>query len=109
MLHFPPKTLFDRRVPKKKFYQNLSVSHSVERKFVEDIESITWKYKLAPDTLNLEAGTQVTEIQVFEIFLKGSQIAQSVLTVIDRGVPYHIIFLLRFNEMAQLRVSYKKE
>ena len=67
---FPPSTILDRAIPKTKFYDKLSVSAAVKRKFVEDVESIVWRNKLSANTLNVQAGERVVEIDVFEMELK---------------------------------------
>lgn len=67
MLGLPVTTEFNKRVPKQKFYENLTVSPALKRVFVEQIKLIYWRNKLAPATLNIDAGEQVTELEVFEI------------------------------------------
>ncbi len=37
--------------------------------FIEPVKTICWRNKIAESTLNLAAGTEVTEIEVFEIKL----------------------------------------
>ena len=40
MLGLPKSTEFNRRIPKQKFYENLTVSPAVKRIFVEQIRVI---------------------------------------------------------------------
>jgi hypothetical protein len=108
MLDFPKSTVFNKRIPKQKFYHNLGVSGSLERQFVKEINTIYWKNKLSPETLNLSAGTNVTEIEVIEIMLKEHGISKNLIETIDRGIPYHLVFVLRYKEMAQVWISYKE-
>ena len=56
MLNLPASAAFERRIPKQKFYANLTVTPELRRCFTEQIESITWADKLAPQTMNLAAG-----------------------------------------------------
>ena len=58
MLDFPPSTVFNKWVPKKKFYENLSISSRIEKQFVTEIESVYWTHKLSPETLNVSPGTR---------------------------------------------------
>lgn len=37
MLSFPTSTVFERRIPKQKFYQNLDVTAEVKRLFMENL------------------------------------------------------------------------
>ena len=107
MLSFPKSTVFNRRLPKQKFYDNLSISSKVEQQFVKEIDTIYWRNKLAPDTLNITAGDEVTEVEVIEIKLKQQGISKNVIELIDREIPYHIVFVLRFQNVGQIWISYK--
>ncbi len=109
MLDFPPSTVFNKWVPKKKFYENLSISSRIEKQFVTEIESVYWTHKLSPETLNVSPGTRVTEIEVFEVNLKEQQVSDNLIATIDREIPYHLVFVLRYSGKAQLIISYKEE
>ena len=109
MLDFPKSTLFNKRIPKQKFYQHLELSSGVERQFVQEIETIFWKNKLSVETLNVGKGSAVTEIEVFEIQLKEQAISKNLIEVIDREIPYHLVFVLRYMELGQIWISYKEE
>ena len=109
MLDFPPSTVFNKWVPKKKFYENLSISSRIEKQFATEIESVYWTHKLSPETLNVSPGTRVTEIEVFEVNLKEQQVSNNLIATIDREIPYHLVFVLRYEGRAQLMISYKEE
>jgi uncharacterized protein (UPF0248 family) len=109
VLDFPPSTVFNKWVPKKKFYENLSISSRIEKQFVTEIESVYWTHKLSPETLNVSPGTRVTEIEVFEVNLKEQQVSDNLIATIDREIPYHLVFVLRYSGKAQLMISYKEE
>ena len=65
MLGLPKSTEFNKRIPKQKFYENIAVTPAMKKAFVEQIRIIYWRNKIAATTLNLAAGEQVTEIEVF--------------------------------------------
>lgn len=108
MFKFPERTYFNKRIPKQKFYEKLKVNRKLERQFTNEIESIYWKNKLSPETLNVEAGEQVKEIEIFEINLKERKISNNIIEIIDREIPYHIVFVLRYKDLVQLWISYKE-
>ena len=56
MLGLPKSTEFNRRIPKQKFYENLIISPTLKRVFIEQIRVIWWRNKIAPSTTNLAAG-----------------------------------------------------
>lgn len=108
MLGLPKTTDFNKRIPKEKFYENLNVTPAVKKCFVEQIKVIYWRNKIASTTTNLAAGTTVSEIEVFEIKLKGSLLDESVLRQIDKEIPYHILFLLEYDGKYQAWTAYKE-
>ncbi|MDR3896797.1 MAG: DUF4391 domain-containing protein [Oscillospiraceae bacterium] len=109
MLELPKTTEFGRRVPKQKFYEHLDVSSEVKRLFVEQIRLITWSNKLSPQTMNIAEGQTVSEIEVFHIKLTGQKLDKRTLELMDKQIPYHILFLLeRPDGTARLSVSYKE-
>lgn len=108
MLGLPKSTEFNRRIPKQKFYENLTVSLSLKRIFVEQIRVIWWRNKIAPATMNLAAGETVTEIEVFEVCLSAPQLDEAVLRQIDKEIPYHILFLLEYEGKYQAWTAYKE-
>ena len=108
MLGLPKSTEFSRRIPKQKFYENLTISPALKRIFVEQIRVIWWRNKIAPATMNLAAGETVTEIEVFEVCLSTPQLDETVLRQIDKQIPYHILFLLEYEGKYQAWLAYKE-
>lgn len=108
MIGLPKGTEFNRRIPKQKFYENISVSPTLKRVFIDQIKVIYWRNKVAATTLNLAPGDTVTELEVFEIRLNGQQLDESVLRQIDKEIPYHILFLLEYEGKYQAWTAYKE-
>ena len=105
---FPNSTELNRRIPKQKFYENLSLTPQVKRGFIDGIKLIYWRNKLAEDTVHIPRGELVTEIEVFEIKLSGHALDEAVLRQIDKEIPYHILFLLTFEGKVQAWIGYKE-
>ena len=108
MLGLPVSTEFNKRIPKQKFYENIAVTPAMKKAFVEQIKIIYWRNKIATTTLNLAAGEQVTEIEVFEVRLSAPELDESVLRQIDREIPYHILFLLEYEGKYRAVIGYKE-
>lgn len=108
MLGLSKSTEFNRRIPKQKFYENLTVSPALKRVFVEQIKVIWWRNKISATTTNLAAGETVTEIEVFEVCLSAPQLDETVLRQIDKEIPYHILFLLEYEGKYQAWTAYKE-
>ena len=108
MLGFPVSTEFNKRIPKQKFYENLDVSPTLRRVFVDQIRIVYWRNKLAASTLNIAAGEAVTEIEVFEVRLNEPLLDEAVLKQIDKEIPYHLLFILTCDGKAQAWIGYKE-
>lgn len=108
MLGLPKSTEFNRRIPKQKFYDNLSVTPAIKRIFIDQIKIIYWRNKIAASTMNLAGGQRVTEIEVFEIQLNQPSLDEAVLKLIDKEIPYHILFLLTYEDKVQAWIGYKE-
>lgn len=108
MLGLPKTTELNRRIPKQKFYEKLTVTAPLKRAFIEQIKEIYWRNVIATRTVNLEEGKTVKEIEVFEIRLTSPKLDIAVLKLIDKEVPYHIVFLLEHKGKFQAWTAYKE-
>ena len=108
MLGLPSTTEYNKRIPKQKFYENLSVNPALKRVFVEQIQNVMWANKIAPTTMSVSEGKEVTEIEVFKITLSNDSLDESALRQMDKQIPYHIIFVLEYNEKYQVWIGYKE-
>ena len=108
LFDYPTKARVANKLPKNKLYENASVNTKLKDKFVNQIEKIVWQYKLAPNTLNLDATNKVPEIQVFDIFLKTKEVDQTLLEVIDKAIPLPIIFQIHKGNKVKIKAAYKR-
>lgn len=104
LYRWPSAAKFGSRVAKEKLYAHGAVSAAIREKFVAEVLRVTWAYKLAESTINLAGSTAVPEIQVFEIDAKGSDVSESVLTAIDKAIPFPIIFEIGRGEGQERRI-----
>ncbi|MBR1431831.1 DUF4391 domain-containing protein [Ruminococcus sp.] len=109
MFGLPDSTYFGKLVPKNKFYDKLTIDKKLERSFIDQINSIRWAHKLSADTLNVEKGGIVEEVEVFLIKLKTSELDLNVLRQMDKELHYHLIFILEYDGQYQLWTAYKEE
>jgi len=105
---WPSQAAVARPVAKAKIYAHAKPNAALRALFVEQVESITWDYKLAPESINLPAKPDVPEIEVFEIALKLPDVSHSVLRCIDKAIPFPILFVLRHGGQSQPIAAYKR-
>lgn len=102
---YPKQAEFGRPLPKNKIYERSGANTRLKDLFVEQVEQIVWRYKLAPETINLPAKPGVPEIQVFAIQLKTPELNRDVLRCIDGAVQFPIIFELTQGQGAEARTQ----
>ncbi|QMU31368.1 DUF4391 domain-containing protein [Adhaeribacter radiodurans] len=100
----PVSTLVNKYIPKNAF--DTYTNTKQKRLFIEVIDKIRWTNKLSSQTINLP-GKEIQEIQIFEIDLKKNQSISEVLTIINKAIPYHIIFIINYNNQIMLSASQK--
>ena len=108
MFQFPKQAEFNRVLPKSKIYAFAKPTRSLKDRFVSGIQEIIWKYKLAPETVNLPARHGIQEIQIFDIALKTEHLGDEVLHTIDKAVPSPIVYQIRFGGRVRFSVAYKR-
>jgi hypothetical protein len=108
MFQFPIQAEFNRPLPKSKIYTFAKPTRAVRDRIVSGIQDIVWKYKLAPETVNLPARHGIQEVQVFEVTLKTEELAEDVLHTIDEAIPHPIIYKVTFEDRVRFSGAYKR-
>lgn len=104
MFDLPKSTTVQRVIPKNSFEKQAS---SKQKKLLTElIQRITWKHKIAPSTVNIPS-ENILEIQVFHIELKKQAEAKEILELIDKCIPYPILFGVTFEEVTSFHLSIK--
>jgi len=104
MLGLPSTTEVDRILPKKAFYEHLQLDSATRRSFVDDIESITVRNSVKPQTTGIPAGASVQEVLVLEVALKGKTVPEAALAAIARSNPHRLLFVCTRGDEACLSV-----
>lgn len=104
LFNLPYNTIIQRFVAKSHFD---SVTNTKQKAmFTNDIAKIMWCNTLSTETTNLPH-KEIEEIQIFSIELKEQKEIKSILEIIDKTIPYHIIFIVTFGDMVYLSTSAK--
>ena len=108
MIEFPSSTRKDIRLPKESFYTHATLTATVKRAMVDDIEQIVWSHTLTAGTLNVNASDKVRQIDLLTVTLKKRECNEKIFEVIEKAIPRHILFLLRFKNECRLLIHYKE-
>lgn len=98
MFDLPKKCYVNKFLPKKIFYEKIGMSSSIKDDFTNLIERIIWLYKISPDTVGILKTENVEEIEIFKLELKEKKIPLGVIKTITKGIPYKILFILKYKD-----------
>jgi hypothetical protein len=104
LFQLPNQSRVGRIIPKNSFDNYTNTNQ--KKLFTDTIQRITWTHKLSPETVNLDRG-DVSEIQLFKIELKRKSEINNLTELIQRVIPYHIIFWIVFEEESYLSTASK--
>ena len=105
---YPKGAAFGRVLPKNKIYEHAGASAALKDLFIKEVDQIIWKFKLAPETINLAATRSVSEIQIFSVSLRRSELNLDVLRAIDRTIPFPLIFELTWSGKRKAVAAFKR-
>lgn len=108
-LWLPPQTHVDKFIPKNKFYENAVVPSVLKREFIDQIQKITRLYKLAEETIWINKTETVEEIQIFSLQLKQKVIPKKVLKIIDKSIPYPILYIFTYQQDIAFGITLKDD
>jgi hypothetical protein len=104
------RTFIGKKMPKKRFYENITLTNKMQEKFTNYIDSVIILNKFSKDTINIPKSKEVEEIFLFEIKLKSDNYISKIdelLEIIDRSIQYHALFKIVLNNKIILKISYK--
>ena len=104
MFDLPKHTIVDKSIPKNAFDNYINTQQ--KKLFSEYINKIRWTNKLSTSTTNLPS-KEIEEIQTFTIHLKKKGDIITLLEIIDKSIPYHVIFTIQFENEILLSVAKK--
>lgn len=104
LFNLPYNTIIQRFIAKSHFD---SVTNTKQKAlFTNDVAKIMWCNTLSTETTNLPH-KEIEEIQIYRIELKERKEIKSILEIIDKTIPYHIIFVVSFENEVYLSTSAK--
>jgi hypothetical protein len=109
LFDYPIQSYVGRIVPKARIYAHAKVSARLKSLFVQQVDQITWKYKLAPETINIPAVKVVPEIQIFAVALRTGEIHLDILRSIDKAIPFPIVYEISYEDRVKVMACYKRQ
>jgi len=108
LYQYPQSAAVDRPIPKNKLYEQGSANSKLKQKFIDEVAKITWAYKLAAGSLNIQTDTLFQEVQIFRIVTRTADIDMSIIKYIDKLIPTPVIFEIIYNDKIKVIAAYKR-
>lgn len=105
----PTHTVVNKIMDKAKFMKFAELSTASRKEMSENVERLRMANTIKESTIHIEKGKNVVEISVFEIILKTKEFSDRLVKEIDSAIPKNIVYVLRYENKAQLVVSYKEK
>ena len=105
MFNLPNQAFIDKFLPKKTFEEKVING----KKVFKDISKITLKYKLSPNTINIEKTQNIAEILIFEIILNEKNIPKNAIKTIDELVVFPKLYVFKYKDDFCYGIFYKEE
>ena len=105
MFNLPNQAFIDKFLPKKTFEEKVING----KKVFKDISKITLKYKLSPNTINIEKTQNIAEILIFEIILNEKNIPKNAIKTIDELVVFPKLYVFKYKHDFCYGIFYKEE
>ena len=104
----PSTVAVNRTMPKKAFYERLSISTAIKDEFVQCIDRIEMLASIKETSIHIPKAQGIQEIDVLGLYLKevngSSAVPYGAIDVIARAIPNKLLFACLVNEQCKLLV-----
>jgi len=111
-MSMPDSCQLSKRVFKKLFIENGSLTAADKRAFTDDIDTIVWEYTLKPSTLPVKGyeddEREYHEVAIIQVNLKTDKRTRRICEVVHRTIPYPIFLVLAFPPRVAVSVAQKR-
>lgn len=101
---FPEASYLGKRIFKKHFFENSTLTPADKKSLQDDVGTITWQYTLKPSTIQIKPYTdeqrEYLEVAVLEITLRSPRNYKRLAEVIHRAIPYPLLLVFVQNSEA---------
>jgi len=110
LFQYPDRSTFDKEISKARILAGARSRRGLRDRLSAELADIVWACKLAPVSLNLPAGHDVAEIQIFRLRLKPgvADVSESVLRAMDLAIPSPILFEIQGESGIRVAGAYKR-
>lgn len=106
LLGFPDASYLGKRIFKKHFFENATLTPADKKSLQDDVGTITWLYTLKPSTIQIKPYSdeqrEYLEVSILEITLRSLRNYKRLAEVIHRAIPYPLLLIFAQNSGASI-------
>ena len=111
-LAVPDRCVLGKRLFKKQFYENTQLNATDRKAFVEDIDSIEWRYTLKPSTINIpkfeDETREYLEIAILQVGLNATGRHGRIAGIMQKAIPYPMVIVFVSGERIAINTADKR-
>lgn len=104
MLGLPEATRINKPLPKKTIFEKFKPKADDRKRFDAQISRMIIVTEIAPHTVNVKAGEEVTSIFIIQVILKQSECHPNNIVLLSKLIDQKMLFLLQYENNSQLAV-----
>jgi hypothetical protein len=104
-MKFPKKSMISQIIPQERFIANLNVASNLRKVFIDTVETVTLLSSLNMETIFVHRGDRVKHIDIIEVLIRRQALTPQIIELIHREMAGYTIFVIRYEEWAQLWCS----
>lgn len=109
MYGLPQRTEINKPLHKTKVFEKFDLTASQRDSFDADISRMFITHVVAESTIpTIKAGNEIADFYIIEVILKRREYAPKNIELLARFIPRKILFVLHFEEQAQLAIHHTK-
>ncbi|MBR3877416.1 MAG: DUF4391 domain-containing protein [Bacteroidaceae bacterium] len=109
MYGLPQRTEINKPLHKTKVFEKFDLTASQRDSFDADISRMFITHVVAESTIpTIKAGNEIADFYIIEISLKRREYAPKNIELLAKFIPRKILFVLHFEEQAQLAIHHTK-
>ena len=95
-------------VTKKKIFEKWELNYKAREEFSKYIQKIVWEYKIDKDSVWIPKWNKIEWIALFKIILKEKDVPDKILGIIDKLIPYPILYECESWKKYRYIIKYEK-
>ena len=101
-----------KRIFKKLFHENSQLGATDKKAFKDDIDKVTWMFKLEPNSVSIPTFTnderEYLEVAVLQVDCKTQKRTGRIAQIIHRAIPYPLMIVFSYESSILISLAHKR-